>query len=461
MAVADLAIVGGTIATDYGVFKANLAARDGRIVLIDDPGNEVPAARQVIDADGLVVAPGGIDPHTHFWEPGPYDYREDFEGGTKSCAAGGVTTTLEHPLSVPPVRDAATLKAKQLVAERKSVIDFGLWGGLLPETADQLEEMHALGAVAFKGFMLDSGADYPWVDDGYLMTGLQTAARLGAIIGVHAESDALAAREARRLQRAGREDGRAIAESRSPFSEYEAMARAILLAKESGARLHIVHVSIADGVDLVQQARAAGVQVTAETCAHYLHFDWSALDKHGAYAKCKPPLRSPDNTAAMWDHVIAGRIDFIASDHSPYTHEEKKLGIWDAPWGMTGAQTMIPIVINGGLIGRDWNLQDFVRFTSTNAARNFGLYPRKGTIRVGSDCDLMLIDLAKNWTVKAEDLFSKQKWSLLEGETLRGRIMKTIVRGRVVYDDGEITVEPGYGQFVNPRTIQATTGSRT
>lgn len=459
MTVADLAIVGGTIATDYGSFEATLAAHDGRIVSIDAPGAPVPDAREVIDATGLLVAPGGIDPHTHFWEPGPYDFREDFEGGTKSCAAGGVTTTLEHPLSVPPVRDAETFLAKRRVAEEKSVIDFGLWGGLLPETAESLAEMHALGAVAFKGFMLDSGADYPWVDDGYLLAGLETAARLGAIIGVHAESDAIAAREAERFQRAGRTDGRAIAESRGPFTEYEAMARAILLAKKSGARLHIVHVSIADGVDLVQEARASGVRVTAETCAHYLHFDWSALDAHGAYAKCKPPLRSPENTDAMWDHVLAGKIDFIASDHSPYSREEKSLGIWEAPWGMTGAQTMIPIVISDGLLGRDWDLTEFVRFTSTNAARTFGLYPRKGTIRVGSDCDLMLIDPDGSWTVRAEDLFSKQPWSLLEGETLRGRIVRTVVRGRVVYADGEITVDPGYGEFVNPRTISADEGS--
>ena len=453
MTIVDLAVVGGTVATDYGVFQANIAARDGKIVLIDEPGNPIPSARRVINAQGLIVAPGGIDPHTHFQEPGPYDYREDFETGTKSCAAGGVTTTLEHPLSVPPVRDAETFLAKRTVAERKSVIDFGLWGGLLPETADSLEAMHALGAVAFKGFMLDSGEEYPWVDDGYLMSGLQSAKNLGAIIGVHAESEALAAHEVERLRAAGREDGRAIAESRSPFSEYEAMARAILLAKETGSRLHIVHVSIAEGVDLVQRARAEGVRVTAETCAHYLHFDWTALDKHGAYAKCKPPLRAPENTEALWEHVLAGRLDFIASDHAPYTPAEKGRGIWDAPWGMTGAQTMIPILINDGIIERQWELEAFVRFTSTNAARTFGIYPRKGTIRIGSDCDLMLIDLKSTWTVSPADLLSKQKWSLLEGETLKGRISHTIVRGQVVYEDGDIKVAPGYGQFVNPREI--------
>lgn len=447
----DLVVENGTVATDYGVFKADLAVRDGRIVTFGDTNSDRSKAATYIDARGKLIIPGCIDPHTHFWEPGPYDFREDFTGGSKSCAAGGVTTTLEHPLSSPPVRDAGTFELKRGIAARHSVIDFGLWGGLLPDSIEALEEMHRAGAVAFKGFMLDAGADYDWVDDGRLLAGLRAARRLDAIIGVHAENESLVEFESERLRREGREDGRAVAESRPAFAEYEAMHRAIALAEEAGTRLHIVHMSISSGTDLVQDARRRGARVTAETCSHYLHFDWSALDTKGAYAKCKPPLRSPENRQKLWDDVLTGRIDFIGSDHSPYSHEEKRTGtIWDAPWGMTGAQTMIPILISDGLVDRGWDLSAFVRFTSTNAAKTFGLYPRKGTIRLGADADLVLIDIDSEWTVRANDLFSKQPWSILEGETLRGRVDTTIVRGHIVYQDGRIVADPGFGQFIAP-----------
>jgi allantoinase len=448
---ADLVVQGGTVATDYGVFEATVVVEGGRIVGIEDPGGSCRVeTERIIDAHGKVVIPGCVDPHTHFWEPGP-TYREDFQAGTKSCAAGGVTTTLEHPLSTPPVRDAETFVAKQRVASRKSVIDFGLWGGLLPGNERALPEMHALGAVAYKAFMSDAGVDYGHTDDGELLAGLEVAHELGAIIGVHAESEVLTRHFSRKLQEAGRRDPRAIAEGRPPFAEYEAIQRAITLAEEARARLHIVHMSIAEGADLVSAARARGVDVTVETCPHYLHFDWTALDRFGGYAKCKPPFRSPEDVERLWDAVLAGRIHFAGSDHSPYAPEEKETGDpWTAMWGMAGAQTMIPMLISDGVIDRDWDLSAFVRFTSTNAARTFGLYPRKGTIQLGSDGDLVVLDLDGSWLVRSEDLFSKQPRSLLEGETLKGRITHTVLRGRVVYEDGKITAPPGSGQFIRP-----------
>jgi allantoinase len=209
--------------------------------------------------------------------------------------------------------------------------------------------------------------------------------------------------------------------------------------------------SIPEGADVIQSARKEGARVTAETCPHYLHLDWTALDRLGPYAKCKPPLRSPEGTERLWRAVLDGKIDFIAADHAPYSREEKDRGtIWEAPWGMPGIQTMIPILISDGVIRRGWDLSAFVRFTSSRCAQLFGIYGRKGTIRVGADADLTVIDSAGSWTVRAEDLFYKQRWSALEGETLKGRIEQTIVRGRVVYDRGEITVQLGFGEFVVP-----------
>ena len=450
MAAADLVVHGGKVATDYGVFDATIVIRDGRIAALEEASSRGPDAERKIDASGKLVVPGCVDPHCHYEEPSPTVYREGYETGTRASAAGGVTTVLEHPISNPPPKDAATFLSKKELAARKSVIDFGLWGALIPESLGHIGELHELGAVAFKGFMSAAGAVYPMVDDGQLLAGMEEAARIDAIIGVHAEGEALTTYFSEKLQREGRRDPRAIAEGRPPLAEYEAMQRAIVLAGATGARLHFVHMSISEGAELVQQARRGGVRVTAETCSHYLHMDWTALDRLGGYAKCKPPLRSPESTERLWQAVLAGKIDFIAADHAPYTREEKEGDIWEAGWGMTGAQTMIPILISDGVIKRNWDLVDFVRFTSSRTAELFGLYPRKGTIRIGSDGDLTVIDLNGSWTVRSENLFYRQGWSALEGETLQGRIEQTIVRGTVVYDRGEIAVPSGFGQFIAP-----------
>jgi allantoinase len=455
MPAADLVVHGGKVATDYGVFDATIVVRDGRIVALEEATSRGPDTERKIDATGKLVIPGCVDPHCHYEEPGPTTYREGYESGTRASAAGGVTTVLEHPISDPPPKDTATFLAKKELAAGKSVIDFGLWGALIPESLGHIGELQEQGAVAFKGFMSAAGTRYPMVDDGQLLAGMEEAAPIDAIIGVHAESEALTTYYSNKLQREGRRDPRAIAEGRPPLAEYEAMQRAIVLARATGARLHFVHMSIPEGAELVQQARREGLRVTSETCAHYLHMDWTALDRLGGYAKCKPPLRAPENTERLWQAVMAGKIDFIAADHAPYSREEKEGDIWKAGWGMTGAQTMIPVLINNGVIKRNWDLVDFVRFTSSRTAQLFGLYPRKGTIQLGSDGDMTVIDLNGSWTVRSEDLFYRQGWSALEGETLQGRIEQTIVRGTVVYDRGEIAVPSGFGQFVMPQRATA------
>jgi allantoinase len=457
----DLVVAGGTIATGDDVFTGNVIIRDGVIAEIQRGESRPTTGPGVLDVTGRTVIPGAVDAHTHFEEPGPGTYREDYASGSRCCAAGGVTTTLEHPLSRPPVRDAETFKAKQAVAGEKSVIDFGLWGGLIPGYIDHMEEMASLGAVAFKVFMSGSGADYPMAEDGDLWVGMVEAARIGALVGIHAESEPLTVYFTKKLQRQGRTDGKAISEGRPPLAELEAINRAVFLAGQTGTRIHIVHTSIASGAELITEARQRGIDASCETCAHYLHLDWSALDRLGGYAKCKPPVRAPEEVERLWQAVLAGHVQFIASDHAPYTREEKEGSVWDAGWGIPGAQTMLPILISDGLIGRGWDLNSFVNFTSRNAAKRFGVYPQKGALQVGSDGDLTIIDLDGSWTISEEDLFSKHHFSPYVGETLRGRIEQTIVRGQVVYDRGEIVINSGHGQFVRPASSAAARGSRS
>jgi allantoinase len=189
MAKADLVVHGGRVAADYGVFDATIVVRDGRIAALEEADSRGPDAEHRIDARGKLVVPGCIDPHVHYEEPGPMAHREGYETGTRASAAGGVTTVLEHPISNPPPKDPATFLAKRDLAKAKSVIDFGLWGALIPESIPHIRALHELGAVAFKGFMSEAGAVYPMVDDGQLLAGMEQAAPIGALIGVHAESE--------------------------------------------------------------------------------------------------------------------------------------------------------------------------------------------------------------------------------------------------------------------------------
>src|SRR5260370_5283613 len=223
MAKADLVVYGGKIATEYGVFDGTVVIRDGRIAALEDADSRGPDADEKIDASGKIVIPGCVDAHCHFDEPSVEEAREGFECGTRSAAAGGVTTVYEHAISVPPPKDAATFAAKRDMAKARSVTDFGLWGALIPESIEHLPEMHELGAVAFKGFMSAAGADYPMVEDGDLLAGMKIASRLGALIGVHAEGESLTTYFTDHLASEGRGDPRAIADRRPPIACVEAL----------------------------------------------------------------------------------------------------------------------------------------------------------------------------------------------------------------------------------------------
>jgi allantoinase len=395
-----------------------------------------------------------IEPHGHFWDPGATE-REDWAHGTAGAAAGGITTVIEMPLSLPPTVDADAFRLKLDLATRHSRVDFLLWGGVIPatdaEVTRRMEELTGLGAASYKVFMCHAAKEFPACDDGVLLHALRQGARLGVVMGIHAENDAVIEHLQSELQANGRRDPMAHAESRPPFAEEEAIDRVIGMAAATGATIYIVHMSLAEGAAIIRAAKRRGQPVYVETCPQYLALDDSALREQGPWAKCAPPLRPAENTERMWDFVIDGTIDTIGSDHAPFTHEEKGVGeddIWQAPNGLTGIQTMLPLLLDAGVHGHGLSLNRLAEVTATRAAQIFGLYPRKGVIAIGADADLTLVDLDAAWTIRGTDLLHKAKWTPYEGRTVRGRVDMTLVRGTTVYADGAVQVPPGFGQFV-------------
>lgn len=447
----DIAVNDALIVTPGGVVRGSVGVAEGRIAAIQ--ADRITGAES-IEAEGRILLPGLVEPHGHFWDPGA-THREDWAHGTAGAAAGGITTVIEMPLSLPPTVDAPAFRLKMGCARAGAHVDYLLWGGVVPapqsELADRMADLHALGAVSYKVFMCRAAREFPSCDDGVLLEALREGARLGVVMGIHAENDAMIERLEEALKAAGRVDPMAYAESRPKLAERDAISGVLEMAAETGTTIYIVHMSIAEGAELVKAAKSRGQVCYVETCPQYLVLDGSALRELGPWAKCAPPLRDPANTERMWDYVLDGTIDTVGSDHAPFTPEEKEAGateIWKAPNGLTGIQTMLPLLLDEGLGRRGLTLERLAEITSTNAARIFRLYPRKGVIALGSDADFALVDPDAEWTITGADLLHKAKWTPYEGRRVRGRVELTMVRGTVVYRDGQMQVEPGYGRFI-------------
>jgi len=456
----DLLIKSGTVVRPDGRFVADIAVKEGRIAGIAKDGL-LPHADQVVDAKGKYVMVGVIDPHIHMREPGLVK-REDWITGTMSAAAGGVTTVLEHPVSIPPTNCARAFLDKKALADSKSLIDFGLYGGDGTTSIDKIAEQANAGAVAFKTFIWDypdrqdEFAGITCTDDDALLDILEAVVKTGLVQVLHAESKSIVEHYTKKLLRAGRTEPTVHEESRPVISEVEAITRVILLAMETGVRLNIPHISSGSGAAVVREARVKGYHnITAETCPHYLFLTKKRFAEIGPYAKVNPPMRSQEEQDKLWECLLDGTIYTIGSDHGPHLPEHKERG-WDdifaAPAGSAGVETLLPTMLNAVSQGRI-SLERITQLMSENVARLYGIYPRKGAIQVGSDADLVIVDMNKRMTVDRQKMYTKQKDAarMFDGWQVTGVPVMTIVRGTVVMQDGEITGQPGYGQFVSPR----------
>ena len=444
----DVLIRGATVVAGDGPEQADVAIADGMIASV---GPELTGtAADTIDATGCHVLPGVVDPHVHFNDPGRTDW-EGFETGSTAFAASGGTLFIDMPLNAsPPTLDAPSFDAKVAAARGAARTDFALWGGLVPGNVARLPELAARGVAGFKAFMSGSGIDdFRAADDATLWQGMRVAGELGLPVLVHAENDGITAALAREAIAAGRTGVRDYLASRPVVAEVEAIRRAITLAADARCPLHIVHVSSGAGVAAVVEARARGVDVTCETCPHYLVLTDADVERIGAAAKCAPPLRPAEVQADLWRCVLGGDIAFVASDHSPAPASMKQSANFFEVWGgIAGVQATLGLMLEEGHARRSLPLADVARLTSRAAADRFRLGDR-GRIEPGCVADLAIVDLAHAAPLAAADLRDRHRLSPYVGRTLRGRVRRTLVRGQTVWADGRV-VGPAIGQLVRP-----------
>ena len=422
-------IRGGTVVTARGVERTDIVAKDRTITAV---GRDIDGDGQEIDATGLHVFPGGIDPHVHFNEPGRTDW-ETISNGSRALLQGGYTSFIDMPLnSLPVTTTGKAFDLKLAAMKRSALLHYGLWGGLIPGNLDQLKPLVERGVIGFKAFMCPSGIDeFPACDEDTLRAGMARIAELDSILLVHAESPAALVNP----RGSGAAD---FIRSRPPKAELDAIGQAIHLARDTGCRLHVVHVSTVQGMTLIREAQLHGVDVSGETCPHYLLYDEEDLARLGGVGKCAPPFRSAGNRDDLLSMVAAGEVEIVVSDHSPSTFDLKEGHDFTTIWGgISGCQSTRQLLLAQDRL----ELPTVASITSSNIARRFRL-ANKGDIAPGFDADLWIADLAHVDVVRREDLLYRNPFSAHEGQKICGRTIETLVRGEKAGARGQL-IRPG------------------
>ena len=439
-------IKNGTIVTAAGQYPGNILIGGEKIRAILDRGDE-PAADVVVDAKNRYVIPGGVDEHTHMMDPG-YTEREEFSTGTAAAAYGGITTVIDHHRTVPPVYGIEELNQKIEYLKDKAVVDFALMGGISPDNIDALEAMWKRGVTCFKTFTCNLHgvrAMFP----GVLYDMLTELKRFGGRVLIHCEDDNVCERNKQRLLAAGRTDPACQIEWRSPLAEELAVDMVIAVARETGANTTIAHVSQAKLLQRIRRAHESGVDIHAESCPQYFYLTDQDVVALGPWGQFTPPPRNRENLKEMWRLFNLGYVDVIGSDHCPYPYETKAVGeknFWDAPNGIPGVETSMRIFLNAVNEGKT-TLSKVVEVMCEKPAKLNGLYPKKGTVQVGSDADLVILDMDHEEVVRNESVVSKCKWSPYNGKTLKGAPETVFVRGNLTVDHYHVVAKPGNGKF--------------
>lgn len=442
---ADLLFRGGRVVTHTGEFRGGLAVKDGRIVAIG-ANDALPSARRVIDLDGRVLMPGVVDPHCHLGVN--YDYDEDMRTETAGAASGGVTTVLLF-IRNPEGSYIPFYKDRRARGEKQAAIDFGFHFGIqredhIPEIAQVAAETGVRSFKCHMGYETGNPIGIVSSTDAWVYGAMREAAKLpGGIVSVHCENTDMVALLKKEMMATGRQDLAAYTESRPAFVEEEAIGRMIKLAELTGCPLYIVHTSVGRGPELAAEARARGIDVSMETCPHYLLR--TAYDEDlGPTAKISPPLRDAEQQAGLWRGMLNGSIDTLGTDHVPFIKNGGDL--WSEKPGVVSFNWELPLMLHHAVHERGMSLSRLVQLNSYNPAKRFGLAPRKGTLAVGADADLVVVDLDEERVVTP----TGKGTCLYDGWKLRGWPVMTVSRGRVVFEDGEVDLDAvGHGRCVN------------
>lgn len=450
MSTVDMVIRGGQVVSPDRIVSASVAIEGGVIVAVGHD-DVMPAGREEVRADGLFLLPGAIDSHVHFRDPG-YPHKETWQSGSAAAACGGVTTVFDMPNTNPPTGTVDALRLKLKAAER-SYVDFGIHALLGDDTVGHLEDLLDAGATSFKAFVGNTFGNLPSPTDGALLEGFEKLAPLGVRTVVHAENSSILARRQKLMEAAGRIDAMAHLASRPAVAEIEAIGRVLTLAEWTGARVHIAHHSAADSLFLIRAAKQRGVDVTVETCPQYLLLNTNDMLRLGGIMRLNPPIREERHNQPLWDALMDGTIDMIATDHAPHTPEEKtRESIWSCDCGFPGVETQMPLMLTEINRGRA-SLMDYVRWSAVAPARAWGLYGTKGVIASGAHADIAIVDMARSGTLSQNRLQSISKISPWHGRAVQGYPLHTLLRGRFVMRDGKL-VEDAAGWGVSVKGLQ-------
>lgn len=440
---------GGLIVTPEGLFRADIKVVEGRIVAL---GNNLSpdGVDEVLDVNGLLVFPGLVDEHVHMREPG-LEYKDDFTHGTMAAAVGGVTTVIEQPNTLPPVDEPQKLVSKAELLKSKAYVDFALYGVLHDSNTHLIEDLMSAGAAGFKVFLGPTTGNIPPPSEGSLYEILSKSSRLGVTVAFHAEDHQLISYFTNKVKSSGRMDPQAHEDARPPIAEELAVMKLILMSKRTGGRVHILHMSSREGVELLKEALKDGINVTGETCPHYLTFSSDDYPKYGTLIKVNPPIRSNTHRESLLKAVNEGVISALGSDHAPHAREEKLKTVWDAAAGFPNVQTFFPVILDMALRGLI-QLTTIPKLASENPAKYFGLWPRKGAIRIGSDGDLVVVDPNGKTLVTEEWLHYKHKVTPYLGWELRGEIKYVLLRGNVIVKNGRLVDTEPKGVWLKKST---------
>ncbi len=424
-----------------GVRAAAVHVR-GEVIERVGPFDDFPAAPRRLDLGDLYLLPGLVDAHVHGNVPGRTDW-EGFDTATRAAVAGGVTTIVDMPLnSVPPTTTTAALEEKRAAARGRIRCDVAFWAGAVPENGDERAALAAAGVCGFKVFLVDSGVpEFTSLSHDALEAALTQLAALGATLIAHAELPGPIERA--RAAGTGAADPRSYATylaSRPPAAEVEAIELLIRLARTTGASIHVVHLSAADALDALAEARRDGLLVSAETCPHYLCLSSEEIADGATLCKCAPPIRDRANRERLWQGLAAGTVRMIASDHSPSPPEDKALesGDFDRAWGGIASLGLGLPLLWGEALRRGHTPDDLVRWMAEEPARLCGLDDRKGSIAPGRDADFAVFDPDASRRVEPASLLTRHRISPYVGRTLAGRLRWTVLRGQVVCEDGRV-----------------------